>query len=722
MKQCKTQATISTGSVHTILDHIKDEETLKQDIEKLKQKDLWIRKGRSKIRYCNYPLSFDIETSSFYDFPDQKKVCMYIWQIAIGDHVYIGRTWQEWMKFNKRLADELGLHEHRRIVFYVHNLAYEFQFMRLYYDWLDVFALKERDVLYACNSIGIEYRCSYMLSNDNLANIGDNLKRPVKKLKGDLDYQLIRGSNTPLSDEELAYCVNDVLIVTEYIREKIEQHGDISKIPLTKTGYVRRYCKKKCLYGDSEDKYDKIDAFMRYTKLMERLTLSGEHEYLMLKRAFMGGFTHANILYVSLELYGDEAPQSQDITSSYPTCCIADLFPMSKGKLVHPKNMEEFDRYVSKYCCVFDVILHNVQNTFLNEAIIPTYKCWKQDKVVTNNGRVESAKILGITITEQDYYTFAKFYSWDDIEVGDMYIYRRGYLPTPFIESVLHFYERKTVLKGVLDDDGHEVDEYSQMKAMLNSTYGMIVTDICRPDIIYDGKWDYYIPDYEDKVKEYNESKGRFLFYPWGIWVTAHARRNILEAIYALGDDYVYSDTDSVKYIYPEKHTAFFDDYNKRIVEKLKKAMRYHGLPEDAIAPCNQKGVPKPMGVFTDEGQYKKFKTLGAKRYMYTNDTGTYITVAGLGKKQGAEYINSQPHPYSFFNDSMYIPPEHTGKLTHTYIDETMEGEAVDYLGNKFTYYERSGVHLSECDFTLSLSQAFINLIIKGVRDNEQKN
>lgn len=722
MKLCKIQATTSNGSVATILEHVKDEETLKQDIAILKDKHTWVRKAKKKIKYCNYPISFDIETSSFYDYPDVKKVCMYIWQVAIGEHVYIGRTWEDWMEFNKLLIDELNLSLERRLVIYVHNLAYEFQFMRLYYDWEEVFAIKERDVLYACTTTGIEFRCSYLLSNDNLANIGSSLKRPIEKLKGDLDYKLLRGSNTPLTDEEYAYCINDVLIVTEYIREKIIQDGNITKIPLTKTGYVRRYCKNKCLYGDDPDKYAKIDAFMRYKKLMDRLTIDGEHEYLMLKRAFMGGFTHASIYFVGCKLYGEEAVQSQDITSSYPTCCIADLFPMSKGKQVHPKNPEEFDKYVSKYCCVFDIVIHNLQNTFINEAIIPAYKCWLKEGEKVNNGRLESAKKIGITITEQDYYTFAKFYSWDNIEVGDMYIYRRGYLPTPFIESILKFYQDKTVLKGLKDDQGHDLDEYNQMKSMLNSTYGMIVTDICRPQIEYDsGYWSYMVPDYEEKIEEYNKVRGRFLFYPWGVWVTAHARRNIMEAIYSIGMDYVYSDTDSVKYIYPEKHQAFFDDYNNRIVEKLKKAMRYHGLPEDAIEPKNQSEVPKPMGVFTDEGQYKIFKTLGAKRYMYTTDDGTFITVAGLGKEQGAEYINSQKDPYLFFTDQMYIPPEHTGKLTHTYIDETMEGTAKDYLGNDFTYRERSGVHLSDCDFTLSLSQEFIKMIGGlGIREEHQ--
>lgn len=697
----------------TILGNLKSWDHLQVDIEVLKRAR-WVRKGRTKIHYCSYPLAFDIETSSFYEGED-KRVSMYIWQVAIGDNVYIGRTWQEWMTFNKLLSDGLNLSINKRLVFYVHNLSYEFQFIRLWYDWEDVFALDERKVCKACTVTGLEYRCSYILTNESLAKVGEHLKKPIKKLKGELDYQLVRGSVTPLDENEIAYCVQDVLIITELIREQIEIEGSINGIPNTKTGYVRRYCKNQCLYGGSDDKFTRIDAFLRYNALMSRLTIE-KHEYMMLKRAFAGGFTHANIFYVGQTLHDVE---SQDLTSSYPTVLIADLFPMSKGKKVKPKDLQEFHKYTEKYCCLFDIRIHNLQNHFLNEAVISASKCWELENPVINNGRLESADMIAITITEQDYYTYAMFYTWDDIEIGDMYIYRRGYLPKPFIESVLKFYTDKTTLKGVLDPDGHELNEYSQSKAMLNSTYGMTVTDICRPVISYDGTWDMEIPDYDEVIKEYNESKGRFLYFPWGVWCTAFARRNVLSAIYAIGNDYVYCDTDSVKYLHPDDHREFFESYNNNIIEKLKKAMRYHGLPEDAIAPCNIKGQHKPMGVFNDEGKYDLFKTLGAKRYMYTTDTGTYITVAGLGKDQGGQYIASQPDPYEFFDNDMFIPAEHTGKLIHTYIDDTMQGSAVDYLGNKFEYYERSVVHLSPCEFSLSLSWQFLQLL-GGIRDGEE--
>ena len=62
------------------------------------------------------------------------------------------------------------------------------------------------------------------------------MKYKIEKKVGDLDYSLLRHSNTHLTDTELGYCINDVKVVMAYIQEKIEHDGNIAKIPLTKTG------------------------------------------------------------------------------------------------------------------------------------------------------------------------------------------------------------------------------------------------------------------------------------------------------------------------------------------------------------------------------------------------------------------------------------------------------------------------------------------------------
>ena len=51
---------------------------------------------------------------------------------------------------------------------------------------------------------------------------------------------------------------------------------------------------------------------------------------------------------------------------------------------------------------------------------------------------------------------------------------------------------------------------------------------------------------FEETIEKYNNKKNRFLFYPWGIFVTSIARHNLWMAIIEFGDDYIYSDTDSI--------------------------------------------------------------------------------------------------------------------------------------------------------------------------------
>ena len=120
-----------------------------------------------------------------------------------------------------------------------------------------------------------------------------------------MDYNLIRHSKTPLSEKEWGYIINDALVVMAHIQEEIERLGDITKLPITKTGYVRNLCKEKCLKGDN--RFD-------YVKLMRGLQLSVD-EYKQLKRAYTGGFTHANINYVDKIISN---VHSYDFSSSYP--------------------------------------------------------------------------------------------------------------------------------------------------------------------------------------------------------------------------------------------------------------------------------------------------------------------------------------------------------------------------------------------------------------------
>lgn len=657
------------------------------------------------VYYYNTPCSFDIETTSML-YNGEKVGFMYVWQLGLGGYVIIGRTWEEFKDTMDRLVDMLCLEEDVRLVIYVQNLSYEFQFIRKLFNFIKVFSMDKRKPIQSTTSIGIEFKCSYFLTGKSLESIGEDLVNyKVKKQVGNLDYDKIRHSTTPLTKAELLYCVDDVKVVMACIQEKIDIDGDITKIPLTNTGYVRRKCREACIRKDG--KFNRS-----YREIMRGLTLDPD-EYLQLKQAFQGGFTHANPHIVGETL---ENVRSFDFTSSYPAVMVCEKFPMSKGEKVVPKSKKELEYYLNHYCCLFDVSIDGLEPKVTFENYLSLHKCRglnvKKDKknYTVNNGRIVRAKHLETTITEVDYSIMTKFYKWEKCKIGNFRIYAKAYLPQEFIEVVLEMYQKKTELKGI---EGMEI-EYLLIKGMLNACYGMTVTDIVRPEIIYEkGDWqDDEVPDLTEAIKKYNRDSKRFLFYPWGVWITAYARRNLFTGILECQYDYVYSDTDSLKILNWEKHKDYIESYNRKIEAKMNNAMKHFGFDKNAWKPKNKKGEEKPLGFWDDEGMYSRFKTLGAKRYMTEKDGKLDITVSGLKKKDTVAFLKSKGiDPFLLFDDDLSVPPENTGKMTHTYIDVPRSGDVVDYLGNEGHFSEKSCIHLENAGYVFSRSEEFIDYL-----------
>ena len=671
-------------------------------------------KTNRKIEYINLEVAFDIETTSTYLADGTKSAFMYIWTLGIKDsnHIYFGRTWGEFTDLLGQLQQFYGLNEDRRLIIYIHNLAYEFQFMKDYIEWLEVFSIDERKPIKALSEYGIEFKDSYILSGFNLARLADNLsKHKIQKLQEDFDYDLIRHSGTELTEKEYQYCINDVVIILYYINEQIEIYGDISKIPLTNTGRVRKYVRHECYFTDTNHKKSSKGKFFRYKNIMNDLQLDND-VYTMCKRAFMGGFTHANSNYSGKVL---DDVTSIDFTSSYPAVMLSEQFPMSKAIKTTFTKENDFNWYRDRFALVFDVRFTNLRSKIQFENYISESKCYNVEKPILNNGRIHSAKSLITTITDVDFNIIENVYTWDSMEVSNVYRFYRGYLPKPIIDSVIKLYEDKTVLKDV---EGMEV-EYTLSKGMLNSVYGMSVTDVIRDDIIYDGDWRVEPANAEEQINGYNESLNRFLYYPWGLWITAYARRNLWYGIMSMGDDYIYSDTDSIKFLNYDKHKPFIKWYDELIVRKLKRMCEYYNIDyEKKLKPKTIEGEVKEIGVWDLDGEYSRFKTLGAKRYLveYKDSNKLELTVAGLSKSNGLEYMErvsdyDNDKVFDMFDDDLYIPAEETGKMTHTYIDTPQEYVLLDFQGKEGIASARSSVHLEKCDFTLSITREYLNFI-----------
>lgn len=671
----------------------------------------------------NIPCSFDIETSSFYNEKNEKQVIMYIWQFGINGYCIIGRTWKKFIELLQAIQNKLELECEQLVLYcYVHNLSYEFQFMRKLINWVSVFSTDTRKPIKALSNFGIEFRDSYILSGYSLETVGNNLQKyKVKKLVGFLNYDEIRTPKTELTEKEIEYCINDIMVVMAYIQEYIEQmRNNITYIPLTQTGLVRKFCRKNCYYGFSKDKNVKKQTYYDYRDLMNTLTINDLDEYKLLKRAFQGGFTHANAFHVKQI---EKNVSSFDFTSSYPYVMLSEKFPMGKGFRVKDLTKDKFNMLNKQFLMVFDAKLIGVSPKVMCDNPISISRCYHITGYTVNNGRVVFADELALSCTNVDLEVYLAYYNIEHLEITNCFCYAKGYLPKNFILSILKVYNDKTKLKGV---KGKE-KEYLHSKELLNSMYGMSVTDIIQDLITYDNleEWGEEIQDKNTLLDKYNNAKDRFLFYPWGIFVTAYARKNLFSGILECGNDYIYSDTDSIKIMNREKHEKYFTEYNNRVVEKLKKMCITYNIDFELTRPQTIKGIQKQIGVWDYEGDYTYFKTLGAKRYIYFDNDGLHVTIAGVSKQGVVDYFTDKYKDVSRetftrnvlndFESNLVIPEDYTHKLTHTYIDDKMQGVVTDYKGDEYYYTEMSGVHLSKTDYKMSLSQAFIDYI-KGVR------
>lgn len=659
--------------------------------------------GSGKTKYLNIPISFDCETTSFYDKNGEKTAIMYIWMLGVCGLVIVGRTWEEWLYTYNQLTEYFRTCGKRIAICYIHNMSFDFQFLRKHHNIEKVFAIETYQPLYAITREGIEFRCSYKLSGYGLETLAKNLLyHKIRKLKGDLDYRQIRHSQTPITDEEMLYCLNDAKIVNAYIDELLDRGGDISQLPLTKTGFVRNLSRREC-FADRNYKY-----------IVQSLELTAP-EFELCKNAFQGGYVHANADCVGKTLH-DVTPL--DIISSYPATMFDELFPMSNPQHIKIKSVKDLKYYCDNYCCIFTITLNDVKPRYWFDFYISSSKCKIYGKRVLSNGRVVSCDALTTTITNVDYDIISYMYKYDmdNICISDFIIFKRDYLPTSFVKSLIEMYQKKTELKGV---EGKEI-EYLVSKENQNSYYGMTVTSPVRDIYKYENmQWlEKETPDLETAIEKYNNDHNRFLYYPWGVFVTAYARHNIWEAIIECGYDHCYSDTDSEYCLNFSAHAEFFKEYNNRVMEKHKRACKVHNIPIEMVTPKTKKGVVKMLGAFDPDPICETFKTQGAKRYLKYTEGKYIITVAGMNKTTGIDYLLKTYGDGIFdsFKDGLVIPSQYSGRLIHTYIDETREGDITDLYGNTCHYKELSCIHLEPTTYHMGITTEF-DKFIKNIRE-----
>ena len=560
------------------------------------------------------------KNGDYYNECEKISFC-YCWCFGIlnGDkyETVIGRTADEL----KTVFENIGKTE-KQIIIWIHNLAYDFQYLRSFFKFKNVFSKTKTQIMYAeMADYNIVFRDSLMLSGLKLEKVSDIYNINCRKLTGNLDYNKIRTYKTELTDDELKYIKNDCEIVCRYISLELEKWKTQKRIPLTKTGKVRRDFKT---YLKQINKYSHIDWPVMISKMNDTAD-----SYEIVQNAKAGGYVHANKKYVGKIL---ENVYSYDKKSFYPSILISEKFPVEFFRKIENKDLNECLND-ENHSYIFKLCLKNLKSK-VDMSFLSLCQFQSEWNTKTDNGKIISGNGY-ITLTDADLKTVMKTYS-GEFEIYEIWMAKKDYLPFQIIHFICDLYEKKEYYGNLRDTAEYKSDKwkyYDTMRTLtkidLNSVFGMMLTQNLKEIMtVYENdEWhEIYNTQQQIKRKLFDDRYNTFFSQSWGIFTMSYARNILFNTI--LETDTVYSDTDCVKTTKKYDMTKYNNEYD----EKLKNMCGKYGIDINKIYG---------IGHFVLENEYKQFKTLGAKKYVYIDEKNeTKAVVSGISPDSVENVIN----------------------------------------------------------------------------------
>lgn len=324
---------------------------------------------------------------------------------------------------------------------------------------------------------------------------------PIKK--GSIDYQLHRDEGYIPTQEELDYIHND----TEILADVLLYYYENGMTGLTNATDAMKAFKK--IIGDAEYKNDfpslpkEVDDFIR--------------------RSYKGGFCYLNPIHFNEDL---GKVYTYDVKSMYPSVMKYSELPF--GVPVHYIGQYQFDENRPLFIQEINV------DCKLKEGYIPSiqsksFMSTKLNYLTDTHGKMQNMVLtsvdLELLLTDYDIYEIEFIQGW-------RFRSRRGL----FSEYIDHYFALKESSKGA---------KKQLYKIFLNSLYGKFAMMMERT------KAEPRIENNQLKYKKLDPEEVDSMYTAVASFITANARKKLLDGIYANKDNFVYCDTDSIHLLAP---------------------------------------------------------------------------------------------------------------------------------------------------------------------------
>lgn len=573
----------------------------------------------------------------------------YLWTVFINGAVFYGRTVDELADFFTQLSQI----NHDFYIF-IHSLHYDMYYIDDAVDGFVVNVAREKYKPLEATWKNIKFRCTHALSNVKLEELAETYGLTHRKLS--MDYLTPRTPYTALTDEELEYAMNDVILVGEYIYKLITALDDINFRELPRT--YTKLCGKKysdfvkdnvgyytyTKHGDRNKKVNITYVHKWYRARQQNLTTeTGREVHDAIKKATTGAFIWCDNTMNGMTLLATDNLifPSADIHSDFPSQMLMHKYSHQMNKSFEIKTVKQFLRRTTND---YGIATFKVPFMELKERgfpILTTTQTKDGDSkeingikvpVIAHNvataGKKSNRIVAGydviFTVNSVEYETIKMCYDFDEskVEISDVFIGRdTNYLPPWTIQFLVKSYKDKTLTP---DGIAHEL-----AKVGLNGITGKAQMDITKPFYDYSGDWEQKAQSYEEaSIRRYQNEKGNkaeYILYQWGSFIQSHARQAIIKLDIALSEicDVFYNDTDGLKAMVRRENYARFKEilaeYNAEVRKNLENmcswiSQRTGGEVNLTIDDLSPNG--KLIGTIAIEAEYTAIKYLASKTYL----------------------------------------------------------------------------------------------------------
>lgn len=527
----------------------------------------------------------------------------------------------------------------------------------------------------------ISIRDSLKILPFSVDKIAKDLGTKFGKLTGTIDYTIPRYSGWNITPTEQKYIDNDVLVMAEAMF-KIRKMG-VKEMTIGSHAFKQF---KKMRYKGNNPK-QRSTKFIEQRYRLEFPELEPELDS-FLRKAYYGAVTFnkfddnlVNLTDINFKTNKGTRPLSQseqvllkngqmfmykyDVNSMYPTVMYYNE-ERAKDKLFdfkypygEPHKIENEDKFYEVKDDERKCYIVKLKLTF---KVKPNHMNWLQSKENTiENDRkqfIEEVKIpTEFTMTSVDLEQLNKHYDISYFEFIEGYWFKS--IKGLFNQYIDYWYGKKNEAKAT----GNNV-MYLLSKLMLNNLYGKFAQKVLRESSIPVLKDNHISFEYA----EYELNTG---YVPLGAYITAYARRYLVESIQPNWDRFYYCDTDSMVILGEAKGIVMGDelgDWDLEGVAQIARFVRQKTYVTYGHPVHNQ--VPDTSKLKLDIkacGCPESTKTRMKYKVTFKNGTDDYVFLP-LEKDQDGNIISEERTPLEVIDRFTYGIVE-AGKLSKKTVD-----------------------------------------------------